>query len=692
MSSPTADTVTTPLQVYLVWNPKRPDPKGPKPESPNLAFCKSFAERLYAELCRDTMEPLTRGIGIPTFFRSEDAPDSNQPLGIEFGKSKCVCVILLLDYEDVQDDRWVKYVSALREQSKTAPGVNLILPIALDTQALKFPAVAGLNQIRHYEPAKNNLLITVNRILHELNRLLASGIGSGCAPTPVKLFLSHSKADGAKEAIQLKKRIESATPAKPFFDAIDIAAGYDFSDEIIEGIKDSVLVAIVSDTYSSRPWCRLEILTAKKFERPFILVSALKNGDLRQFPYLGNAPVVKWTADIDVIIHAALSEAVRFQFAKQQLEALKAAGRFPEQAKVMARPPELIDLQKHISTGADGEENQVVYPDPPLGQEELNALSEFCTKTQFLTGVMPADAKGLDGRVIGISVANTGELATRGLGESHLRDAAMEIARHLLARGATIAYGGDLRPNGITLNLLDLVFTYAGSGGKSRIRNYRAWSVHWFENEVEKRKLASISDRSTFIELGLPADVAQEFPDCIRSRPSKDDPVGRYVGARSMSFMRETMERDLRGTIAFGGKIREYSGKYPGLFEEVYLALSKGDTAVYVLGGFGGCARHLADLLVGKPPTALTQPFQEEANPGYADFVKLYNGHATTRPELGLEPIDYDRITNSIRDRGIDGLNNGLSASENRRLFDSVDLDEINHLLLKGLSAIADVG
>jgi H+/gluconate symporter-like permease len=63
----------------------------------------------------------------------------------------------------------------------------------------------------------------------------------------------------------------------------------------------------------------------------------------------------------------------------------------------------------------------------------------------------------LSQRVIAISTSESPDMPVLGLTDEHLRDAMAEIARHLLALGARLAYGGDLRAYGFTDLLFELV-------------------------------------------------------------------------------------------------------------------------------------------------------------------------------------------------------------------------------------------
>ena len=91
---------------------------------------------------------------------------------------------------------------------------------------------------------------------------------------------------------------------------------------------------------------------------------------------------------------------------------------------------------------------------------------------------------------IAISIPESSDIGIIGLGNGHLRDAAADIATHILASGYNIAYGGDLRDKGFTQLLFELIARYTPihepeETGKDkypkahqRIINYLAWPVH----------------------------------------------------------------------------------------------------------------------------------------------------------------------------------------------------------------------
>ena len=150
-------------------------------------------------------------------------------------------------------------------------------------------------------------------------------------------------------AKQLKRLIDDSTLTR-FFDSNDIAPGYRFDDEIINNIKESSVIIINSDIYSSRYWCQREIQTAKELERPIIEVDLIDEAMDRKFPFAGNVPVIRVNAiegkveeeDLYRILENIMLESIRFNYADEKLELLKL--KMPGNVKKMCRPPEMIDV------------------------------------------------------------------------------------------------------------------------------------------------------------------------------------------------------------------------------------------------------------------------------------------------------------------------------------------------------------
>ncbi|MEM0999102.1 MAG: hypothetical protein AAGN35_18735 [Bacteroidota bacterium] len=275
---------------------------------------------------------------------------------------------------------------------------------------------------------------------------------------------------------------------------------------------------------------------------------------------------------------------------------------------------------------------------------------------------------------VGISISESSDMEELGFGEPHLRDFLTEVARYLLAAGASLAYGGDLRSGGYTETLFSLVNNYKipGGGTTPRIRSYLAWPIHLLLDVKARATL----QRSAEIH-ALPAP---ELPDIDPQTflPPKDT-ASSYVWCRSLTAMRRRLARDNAAQVLMGGRTAGYKGKYPGLVEEAYECMRAG-IPVFLIGAFGGATRDVILALTGQHPESLTEAAQT-AHASYRALLPHYNAQIPADEP----PINYDQLVQFFRERGIAGLNNGLSEAENFRMFTSPHLVEIVSLLLKGL-------
>jgi hypothetical protein len=258
---------------------------------------------------------------------------------------------------------------------------------------------------------------------------------------------------------------------------------------------------------------------------------------------------------------------------------------------------------------------------------------------------------------VAISVSDSPDLAPLGMNESHLRDAASELARHLLALGARVAYGGDLRQGGFTEILFELVARHQRDANEGDARpavlSYLAWPVHlsrpWFNLN---RYAEELSGTVSLLLLRLNGDtLAREERQLIEPRvPSPEE------WAAGLTAMRRRMLADTDARIIAGGRVAGYQGSMPGVAEEALLTLQSG-RPLYILGGFGGCS---ADI---------------------ASTMGLMERRGT--PARDWERREYFR---SVR---IDALANGLTQEENETLARTQHVDQATALVLRGLIKLA---
>ena len=192
-----------------------------------------------------------------------------------------------------------------------------------------------------------------------------------------QIFLSHSKRDphGIPVAKAIRDWIHQNTALDSFMDVYDIPPGLSFEAVIDESIGTGVLVAIHTDSYSSREWCRREVIAAKRRHLPMVVVDCLHSLDERAFPYLGNAPVIRMNPGnrdrIERIIGVLLDEVFKdflWRCRTTRLHAVDPGVLF------LSRSPELLALATLSAVGEDATQ-EIVYPDPPLGVEEKDLFT-----------------------------------------------------------------------------------------------------------------------------------------------------------------------------------------------------------------------------------------------------------------------------------------------------------------------------
>lgn len=229
------------------------------------------AEYLHEVLNAD---PAVPGLQIPTTFTPDNGSDEPPDPAVATEADRVLVVLLADDHLAAAARKttksgitWGEYATRLR--SVTEDSGHRFVPVQLtenawpidkrldDTNFLRAWAIDGVEE-RHKFIAR--------RLVHLLIRRLRPRPDNEDAP-PVTIFLSHTKMDLEHEPRVVKSLLAHLTatqPEKTWFDSGDISTGSRFAQEIEKGVKDTALLAIVTDSYSSRSWCRKEVLFADR--------------------------------------------------------------------------------------------------------------------------------------------------------------------------------------------------------------------------------------------------------------------------------------------------------------------------------------------------------------------------------------------------------------------------------------------
>lgn len=268
----------------------------------------------------------------------------------------------------------------------------------------------------------------------------------------------------------------------------------------------------------------------------------------------------------------------------------------------------------------------------------------------------------LSQRAIAVSISESADLTALGLGPEHLVDAMTEVARHLLALGARLYYGGDLRPEGFTHVLMELALRHRRDADigdrRPAITNVLAWPV--FANtpgDVLARTLDTFGPLAELVWLDAEGRLHRGSKTDYDGKVRED--VQETEWARGLTEMRRIVTRDCDARVLLGGRRTGFRGRMPGVLEETLIAL-EAQQPLYVLGGFGGCAGDVGIWL------GLREPHQGA-------------GYGADDPEL----------RSAFEQFAFGDLHNGLTLDENRTLASTVHLDQAIALMLRGLSRVA---
>ncbi len=342
---------------------------------------------MFKELCADPDYPGRRGLGMPVRFRTALGRD-DVPAPVPFGRSRRTVVFVLADDFLVASASWRDYCSQLVAD---AGEPDLVVPVAISDCSNLPPALSNLEAIRlDKAPTELHEDVLLRDALHDLCRCLDP------EGAKVKVFLSHAKQDGLDIATTVRAHLHDEDRLDDFFDAADLPDGVRFGEFILASAGSShALLAIQTDTYGSREWCRVEVLEAKRRRVPIVVLAAVERGEARSFPYMGNLPVIRWRGPetAAAVAGAVLREVLRSRYFPRRVESLCRLHGLDAERQVLSHPPELLTALALRGPASDVDSgNWVLYPDPPLGAEELAVLAELdpalrpVTPTALLTG------------------------------------------------------------------------------------------------------------------------------------------------------------------------------------------------------------------------------------------------------------------------------------------------------------------
>ncbi len=622
---------------------------------PGSKEAEDVAEYLHSILNDDLAVP---GLRIPTCF----IPDDNtlEPPDPKLAdEANCVFVVLLADdYLAAHAQQatesgisWGGFVLRLRHLCDESP-MHRFMPIQLSESGYPIDTrLKDLNVLRAWtiDNLEERRKFIARRLVHFLTRQLIPHKNNEDDP-PLTIFLSHTKLDMEHEPQVVKSLIGHLTmehPEKTWFDSGDISSGSRFAKEIEEGVTDAALLAVVTDSYSSRSWCRREVLMAKHHQRPVVVVDAIQEHEVRSFPYSGNVPVIRWNGDAQDVVDLLLRENLRHAYTLKRLQQCKRPDDY-----ILPSAPELLTVIQR-------EKNQkVLYSDPPLGAEELAVLAsaKVIVETPLERHARENDLRERS-LIVAMSISEAEDLCRFGMRKAHFDSIFLELSRYLLLAGIRLAYGGHLKPDGYTWKLADLLYDpiieqlrkdpFGGTVPLAELITYIAWPIPI--TIQDKARLGTLVEvRGCERPLDVNESLDKSFVEKIKEYFPADSLNRRFAWSRGLTVMREQQTNDVAARIIMGGKILPgYSGRIPGILEETLLTI-RAERPVYLIGAFGGCARLIVDVLESVERSELNWDFQCKGD-HTKELHKLYQ-------ERGLLWEEYGDIKTFLNNLGLSGL------------------------------------
>jgi hypothetical protein len=642
-SRPGQENTATPVRIYVLWHPgfKRGD---------------SLARRIYHWF------RLPSADGIPVYFRSP----RNNPDEIDLPHTNCNhdIIIPLVDSHMVASTTWRKYLDDLSPHPDSSPREfeTHILPVAIDDTAYQAPAsIRGLNFIRTTDSHETiDAEVLLSRLTEAICKILREAIDP-VFTQPIRIFLSHAKADGTEIPRQIKNFIQSETQCHTFFDENDIPYGQGFAASIGHALTDDSagLLVIQGDHYADRPWCRKEIrdfLTPKQATEasskppiipamPAVVVYNLQGfKSARTIPELGHSTCIQWSKDAARLAVVTLLREILFSnfyrlLAKREVEHHPCYA--THRSIMLNRPPDHVIIEstrdvieawdkEHKLSGDDARKLHIHHPGHGLSRVELDGLKQSYPNYNFIAygrhpddpGVADSGKERYFGKFLAISVGNSEDILDSGLSDDHSNELLKAILHPLLKQQISLVYAGRL-PNlersgqpwrqdiNFTHTFLDILLSERqsrkddGKDAESFLPRLVNISCPPYSQKITVQQEAQWINTCSFVKLtredaGLGQD--DHFSPGLRSSLEK---------VICLSHMRTRLcgsllcprpgIRDFKFTacahLFLGGKRFNSSGIMPGIWEEILCAF-EAKKPCFLLGITRGAAGRLCHLLL----------------------------------------------------------------------------------------------
>lgn len=302
---------------------------------------------------------------------------------------------------------------------------------------------------------------------------------------------------------------------------------------------------------------------------------------------------------------------------------------------------------------------------------------------------MSPSHRPLQGCIVNLSVSQSDNSEQRGFPSWQVNRIMLQIVAALFGQGASLVFGHDWRKDGV----MEAVYGFArevqapiplspeqsAAEQQPLLKNLLPWPETPY---LPERDLELLGSTLKVERAGLPSEL-QPFGD-EASRLDPNEGVYQYVRARGLTFLRHRLNDESHVRICVGGPRSNYAGRYPGVIEEAFVAITA-NKPLYLAGFLGGAAEQVIDAIEGKQMT------EEFCRP--TRIQALYNAPPIVEKNQATEAdrtIDPQTVWNTFANAGRErsAASNGLTPEENDELHRTPAVDRVIELILVGLSRL----
>ena len=239
------------------------------------------------------------------------------------------------------------------------------------------------------EPTFAPVVATLRTMERARRLLVCSNKGHERAGGGLKLFISHAKTDGvamARSLIGLLRQLRAAGGKQQgfsyFYDHEHIAPGSLWREVLETEAGQSMLIALRTEAYESRYWCRREFLLAERSGMPILVVDLRKKQyhDCSLLPFDVAPSVRVYDGNlIRVVLHAMAAH----------LRALRVRSEAPKGVKVLPHRPSVYSMES--GSRKAGRNHIIAYPGPKLSDAYRRAVQPMLTRRNMSVELMTFD-------------------------------------------------------------------------------------------------------------------------------------------------------------------------------------------------------------------------------------------------------------------------------------------------------------